>query len=446
MRTEESAARTSEGSAGTAPADLEWQRFITDDRLRRVIQASLENNRDLRAAASRIEQARALYRIEQSALLPEVAGTASATRSRTPSSGGGATASQYRVELGISGFELDFFGRVRNLGEAALQNFFEVRENQRSIRISLVAEVAGAWLALAADGERLRLARGTLQSQRASYELTRRTRELGGASGLALAQAQTTVDAARVEVARYTSLVAQDRNALELLVGASVADDWLPDSAAATGAASEPMAIEPPAASAATLLVDVPSGLPSEVLLRRPDVVAAEHRLRAAEADIGAARAAFFPRISLTAAAGTQSGSLSSLFSGGSRAWRFMPQLDLPIFDAGARRANLGASRAQRDIEVATYEKTVQAAFREVADALALRATLAEQLDAQRSVVQATQRAFQLSEALFKNGASSYLDVLDAQRAWYAARQSAISLRLSEQLNRVTLYKALGGG
>jgi outer membrane protein, multidrug efflux system len=415
----------------------DWRGFITDPRLRRVVEASLENNRDLRLAALRIEQARAQHRIEQSALLPEIGGTASSTRSRTPSGNGGSatTATQYRVELGLSGFELDFFGRVRNLSESSLQSFFAVQENQRSARISLVAEVASAWLALAADSERLQLARSTLQSQRASYELTRRTHELGGTSGLVLAQAQTTVDAARVDVARYTAQVAQDRNALELLAGAALPDEWLPANPAAADASA-----------AATLLVEVPAGLPSDVLLRRPDVIAAEHRLQAAEADIGAARAAFFPRISLTAAAGTQSSGLSGLFSGGSGAWRFVPQIDLPIFDAGARRANLGISQVQRGIEVATYEKTVQTAFREVADALALRGTLAEQLSAQQSVVQGTQRSFDLSQALFKNGASSYLDVLDAQRALYAARQAAINLKQAEQLNRVTLYRALGGG
>lgn len=440
----------------TAPADLDWRSFVTDARLRGTLERALQNNRDLRVAALNIERARALYRVERSALFPEVSVGASGTRQRSPAStngsgsgnGGANTSTQYRVDVGLAAYELDLFGRVRNLGDAALQNFFAVEENRQSTQISLVAEVATAWLTLAADTDRLQLARDTLSSQQASYELTRRTRELGGTSGLALAQAQTTVDAARVDAARFASLVVQDRNALELLAGAPLPDELLPSATVTPTSAvnaQNPAPAEPTPTSV-SLLVEVPAGLPADVLQQRPDVRAAERVLRAANANIGAARAALYPRISLTASAGTQSRDLSNLFGNGTGVWSFAPQIDLPIFDAGRRRANVQVSEAQQAIEVANYEKTLQIAFREVADALAARGTLAEQLAAQQSLTDATRRAFTLSTALFRNGASSYLDVLDAQRAMYVAMQNLISLRLVEQGNRVALYRALGGG
>ena len=428
------------GVAGSpAAADIDWRSFVTDARLRDVIERALRNNRDLRVAVLNIERARAQYRVERSVLLPAIGVGAGAARQRTPAttsaSGNASTGTQYSVALGLAAYELDFFGRVRNLSEAALQSFFAVEENRRSSQISLVAEVASLWLTLAADTDRLQLARDTLKSQQASYELTRRTRELGGASGLTLAQAQTTVDSARVDAARFASLVAQDRNALEFLVGAPLADALLP------------VPTPPDAAPAqASLLVDVPAGLPAEVLQRRPDVLAAERLLRAAYADIGVARAALFPRITLTASAGTQSRSLGDLFRNGSGAWSFAPQIDLPIFDAGRRRADVQLTEAQQAIAVANYEKTLQVAFREIADALVERGTLGEQLAAQQSLTDATRTAYRLSDALFKNGASSYLGVLDAQRAMYAAMQNSITLRLTEQGNRVALYRALGGG
>jgi outer membrane protein, multidrug efflux system len=412
-----------------AAADLPWQEFITDARLRQVITQSLSDNRDLRVAVLNIERARALYRIERAGQLPTVSLGAEATRQRTAQQ---QTSSQYSVELGLASYELDFFGRLRNLSEAALQNFFAEQENRRSSQISLVAEVASAWLTLAADAQRLQLARETLQSQQASYELTRQARALGGSSELTLVQAQTTVDAARVDVASYSSQLVQDRNALELLVGARLAPALLPGGDINATSASQ--------------LVEVPAGLPSETLQRRPDVRAAEYQLRAAEADIGVARAALYPSITLTASAGTQSSSLSGLFESGTRLWSFAPKLDLPIFDAGQRRANVQVSEADQAIAVANYEKALQTAFREVADALAVRATLAEQLAAQQSLTEATARGYALSDALYKNGASSFLEVLDAQRSLYSAQQSLITLRLNEQLNRIALYRVLGGG
>lgn len=435
------------GAAGSAPdaslssaaADLDWRSFVTDPRLRDTIERALQNNRDLRVAALNIERARAQYRIQRAALLPEVGAGAVIGRQRNPASispnGAASTTTRYGVDLGLAAYELDLFGRVRNLGEAALQSFFAVEENRRSTQISLVAEVATVWLTVAADTDRLQLARETLLSQQSSYQLTRRARELGGASGLTLALAQTTVDSARVDVARFGSLVAQGRNALVLLVGAELPDALLPRPTPAEASASS-----------ASLLVDVPAGLPAEVLQRRPDVLAAERLLWAANADIGAARAALFPRISLTASAGTQSRSLGSLFGSSSLAWGLAPRIDLPIFDAGRRRADVQITETQQAISVANYEKTLQVAFREVADALVERETLAEQIAAQQSLTEATRRVYTLSEAVFKNGASGYLDVLDAQRSMYAAMQEAITLRLMEQSNRVALYRALGGG
>ena len=421
------------GVNGAAPAaTIDWTTFINDARLREVIKVTLRNNRDLRIAVLDIERARAQYRIERATQFPSIGASASAARQRTAASDGrpASTTTQYSVELGFASYELDLFGRVRNLSQAALETFFAFSENRRATQISLIAEGASVWLTLAADSERLRLARDTLKSQQNSYELTRRTHELGGASGLTLAQAQTTVNAARVDVARFTSQVALDRNALELLAGATLRAELLPSAGVGT----------------ASLLVDVPIGVPSAVLLDRPDVLAAERLLRASNANIGAARAAFFPNIQLTATAGVASTSLAALFRSGSGAWSFIPQITQPIFDTGRNRATLKAARVQRDIDIANYEKAVQIAFREVADALAQRSTLAEQLAAQQSLTTAATRIFDLSNALFKAGSNSYLEVLDAQRSLYAAQQTLITLRLDEQTNRINLYKALGGG
>ncbi|MEZ2294066.1 efflux transporter outer membrane subunit [Variovorax sp. RCC_210] len=420
-----------------------WQDFITDARLRRTVALALANNRDLRVAVQNIEKARAQYGVQRAELFPSVAATAGATRQRTAaaasSSGTSAIGTQYSAALGFSSYELDLFGRVRNLNEAALQSYLSTEATRRGTQISLVAEVASAWLTLAADHARLQLAQDTLASQQRSYALTGRMHALGASSALTLAQAQTTVDSARVDVASYTAQVALDRNALDLLAGATVPDDMLPT----LGTPGTP---DTPAATPASALVDVPAGLPSALLQQRPDVLAAEHTLQGANADIGAARAAFFPSISLTASAGASSTALSGLFKGGSGAWSFAPSLSLPIFNAGSNRASLDAAKAQREIELATYEKTVQTAFREVADALATRASLGEQLAAQQSLVDATQKSYTLSNALYRNGSYSYLEVLDAQRSLYTAQQTLIGLRLSEQSNRITLYKVMGGG
>ena len=424
----------SAGVTAATPLDVGWRNFFVDARLQGVVELALANNRDLRVAALNIERARAQYGIARAGLFPTIDAGAGGNRSRTPgslsTSGEARISSQYSADLGMTAYELDLFGRVRNLGEAALQSYFETEENRRSTQISLVASVATAWLQLAADEQRLQLARSTLESQRKSFDLIQRSHALGSQSGLALAQSQSTVEAARADAAAFDSQVEQDRNALALLVGATPPAELLPTTTTA---------------DAAQLLVP-PAGLSSNVLQQRPDVRAAEHALRASNADIGAARAAFFPRIALTASAGTASSTLSGLFTSGSKAWSFAPSISVPIFDGGANRSNLKVAEAQQKIQLATYEKTVQTAFREVADALAERRTLAERLDAQRSLLGATSRSFELSQSLFRSGASSFLDVLDAQRAHYAAQQTLIGLQLTEQTNRLTIYKTLGGG
>lgn len=419
---------------GSASAQIGWQAFFLDARLKQVIEQTLANNRDLRVAALNVEKARALYRVQRAEQLPTLNASGSGTHSRTPASlsgtGSASTTHQYSAALGLSGYELDLFGRIRNLSDAALEDYLALEETRRSTQISLLAEVANAWLTLAADRDLLKLAEDTLTSQQASYELQQRSHALGNTSGLTLAQAQTTVESARVDVAAYQSQVQQDLNALNLLAGSQLAEELLP------GGLSENSAE----------LLDVPAGLPSSLLQQRPDVLAAEHGLKSANADIGAARAAFFPSISLTASAGTSSAALSGLFTGGSGAWNFAPSISLPIFDAGSNRANLQAAESERDIQLATYEKTLQSAFREVADVLAERGTLRQRMDAQRALTEATARSQNLADALYRNGASSYLDALDAQRELYAAQQNLISLQLTEQSNRIALYRVLGGG
>lgn len=440
--TELSTASTSTDAASPAQAidiaNIGWRQVFTDPALQQVIALALENNRDLRVAALNIEVARAQYRVERAALLPAVQGTGTANNARTPSElaipGQPQVFRTYSANIGVSSYELDLFGRVRSLKEQALQQFLSTAEARRSTHISLVAEVATAYLTLAADHQLLQLAQSTLSSQGDSYRLQQRSFELGVASQLSLRQAQTTVESARVDVERYTAQVAQDRNALVLLVGTQVPAGLLPQ------------ALPDGASVDGNVLASVPAGLPSQLLQRRPDILEAERNLRAANANIGAARAAFFPSISLTASTGSSSSSLSNLFDSGTRAWSFVPTLTLPIFNAGRNRANLDMAKANRDIEVAQYEKAIQSAFREVSDALAQRETLGRQLQAQQALVDATADSYRLSQARFERGVDSYLQALDAQRALYSAQQNLITTQLSRFTNLATFYKAMGGG
>lgn len=421
--------------ASVALADtIAWRDYFVDARLREVVGLALENNRDLRIAALNIERARAQYGIQRSALFPSISAGGGQSAQRVPGdlnpSGDSIVSRQYSANLGFASYELDFFGRVGSLEEQALQLYLGTEEARRSAQISLVAEVANTWLRVAAARERLVLARNTFGTRQKSFELTQRSFDAGAVSALDLRQAETLMQTARADAARYAAMLAQDENALALVVGAGVPAELRAD------AMNE----------ALVSIAELPAGVPSEVLTRRPDVVQAEYALRAANANIGAARAAFFPSITLTANVGTASASLGGLFDGGSGAWSFIPQIRLPIFEAGRLQASLDVAEIQRDINVAQYEKTIQSAFREVADALAERATLGEQLDAQRKLVAAAQQSFELSQARYDAGVDSYLGLLDAQRSLYVSEQALIAARLSDASNRVALYKVLGGG
>jgi outer membrane protein, multidrug efflux system len=415
-----------------AAAELSWREFFTDDRLRKVIETALRNNRDLRTAALNVERARAVYGIARADLLPTVDATGRGSRQGIPaglsSSGRAETSEEYSVTLGISSWEIDFFGRIRSLKDFALQEYLATEQARHGAQILLVSGVANAYLAFAADRETLKLAQSTLDAQRAAYDLIRRRHEVGLLPELDLRQAQTRVDAARVDVALYSRLVAQDENALDLLVGSKVPAELLPDNLTLVSPARE-----------------ISPGMPSEVLLLRPDILQAESLLKAANANIGAARAALFPRISLTTAIGTASGELSGLFKSGSESWNFSPQIVVPIFDARSWSA-LKAIRVEQEIAVAQYEKVLQAAFREVADALAVRGTVEDQLSAQLSLVEAVTETYRLSNARYAKGIDSFLGVLDAQRSLYAAQQGLIAIRLTKSANQVVLYAVMGGG
>ncbi len=417
-----------------SPAELGWESFFTDPKLRQLITLALASNRDLRVAALNIEKARAQYQIQRADLFPSINASASGTNQRIPASlsnaGQAMISHEYSASLGFASYELDFFGRIRSLKDQVLYQFLATEEAQRSARISLIAEVANAYLTLAADNQRRKLAEETWRSQQASYGLTKRRFELGSSSALDLHQAQTSVESARADVARYTGQLAQDRNALVLLVGNELPEEMLQTDALASVSG----------------IADIPAGLPSAHLQRRPDVLQAERQLQAANANIGAARAAFFPSISLTASGGSASNQLGELFGSGSAAWRFVPQISLPIFDAGRIRANLDVAKVQEQISLAQYEKAIQTAFREVADTLVQNAPLQQQLEAQQALVEATSASHRLSRARFDKGVDSYLSVLDSQRAEYAAQQNLITVRLANYGNRVTFYKVMGGG
>ncbi len=421
-------------SAPGVPAadDLKWQDFFTDERLRKVIGMALKNNRDLRIASLNVERARAFYGIQRAELLPTFDMVGSGGKQRVSSdlagSGEQRTHEQYSVDLGIISWEIDFFGRIRSLKDEALEEYLGTEQARRSAQILLVSAVANAYLNLAADRETLKLAQSTLETQQASYDMISRRYELGLSSKLDLRQAQTRVDAARVDVALYTRLAAQDENALNLLTGSPVPSELLSRDLYSVASPKE-----------------ISHSMSSEVLLRRPDILAAEHRLRGANANIGAARAAFFPRISLTTLLGTASNELSGLFESGSGTWSYAGRVIMPIFDARTWSA-LDASKAEREIILTQYEKAIQVAFREVADALAARGTVEKQLTAQQSLVSAFTDTYGLSMIRYTKGVDNYLSVLDAQRSLYAAQQGLIAIRLAQLASLVTLYKVLGGG
>jgi multidrug efflux system outer membrane protein len=426
------------GPAYGAAADVsiaDWREVFPEPKLRRVIEQALANSRDLRVAIAQIQASRAQYRVQRAALLPTIDASAGAVTGRDytgfPPALGSAYANEtsYSASVGATAYELDLFGRVRSLTKAALQTYLATEAARRSVQISLVAEVATDYLTFASDTSLLDVSRATVTSAQANYDLARRRLAGGVASLLDVSSAQTIVELAKDDVARYTTQVAQDKNALDLVVGARV------------DPADLPSGLDDPAAR----LGKVAGALDSRILLQRPDVLEAEHTLRGANANIGAARAAFFPSISLTASGGSESASIGKLFSGGSGVWSFAPTITVPIFDGGANRGNLDYAKAEDRIDVAQYEKAIQTAFREVADALAQRGTIAERLRAQRSQVAASAQSLRLAQALYARGSDSYLDVLTAQRTYYSAQQSLISVQLIEAANIVTLYKVLGG-
>jgi multidrug efflux system outer membrane protein len=436
------------GAAGKATAaEIGWREFFPDPQIQQLIELALTDNRDLRIAALNVQSAQMQYRIQRAELFPTISASAveqvqhipvGVLAAETPGAANGAgflpangvTTHTYDVGVGFANYELDLFGRVRSLSHAALQRYFSLSETRRSVQLSLAAEVVTAYLAVCADQTLLDITRNTLKSQEDSYALTQKQFNGGTTTQLATLQAESTVDSARANLAQYNRQMAQDRDALQLLLGAPIPDDIDFSGGLDRG----------------NMIAELEEGIPSDVLVRRPDVLAAERQLMATNAEIGAARAAFLPAISLTGNFGTESTQLSGLFKGGSRAWTFSPQISIPIFAGGVNVANLQATRLARETAVAQYEKAIQTAFREVADALVARGTLDEQLTAQQALVTASTTAYRLADMRYRGGIDSYLSALDAQRTLYSAQQQLQIVRLSRLQNLVTLYKALGGG
>ena len=428
---------TPAGASWQASSDVTttrgWKGTFSDPQLQQLITLALSNNRDLRIAALNVQSYEARYRIQRAAQLPTVGVDGSGSRQQTAGdingSGREQIGSQYAANVGITAYELDFFGRIQSLKDQALENYLAQQESQRSTHIALVASVANAYLTLLADQDLLTLSQQTLQTEQESYELTSKKFNLGAASDMELAQRKTTLESARVSQAQYQRQVAQDKNALMLLIGGNLPADL-----------QQTRALDDVA------LTPVPVGAPSSLLQQRPDVLAAEHSLKAANANIGAARAAFFPTITLTATAGSASNDLSSLFDSGNGTWLFMPKLSLPIFDGGKRTADLDVAEIEAKKAVASYEQSIQSAFREVADGLVAQQSYQQQLAAQQALVEANQRYFDLAEKRYQQGVDSYLTRLDAQRSLFSAQQSLIATRLALLGNEVSLYKAIGGG
>jgi multidrug efflux system outer membrane protein len=430
----------------TPAARVGWREFFPDKNMQRLIEMALANNRDLRVAALNVQATQAQYRIQRSDLFPTIAATGLEEIEKYPTgvsaaqgTGGtgsagvstnGSTIRFFEAGVGFTSYEIDLFGRIRSLNHEAFEKYLSSEETRRSTQLTLIAQVVSAYLTVLADETILKVTRETLKSQQDSYDLTKRSLDAGTTTALAFRQAATTVDTARSNLAQYNRQAAQDRNALMLLLGGPIPTDIAFD-------------ID---LGAVNLSADLPAEVPSQVLTSRPDVLAAEHTLIAANADIGAARAAFFPSITLTGQYGTASTQLSGLFKAGSSAWSFAPQITLPIFTGGKNKASLDLSKIEKDINIAQYEKALQTAFREVDDALSARQTLDEQLAAQRALLEDTSQSYELANLRFKNGVDSFLPVLDAQRALYSAQQSVINLELIRLQNMATLYKALGGG
>jgi outer membrane protein, multidrug efflux system len=415
-------------------SEMGWNDFFLSEELRNLIAKGLKNNRDLRVAALNIQAAQAQYRVQRSNLMPTINANAGMTRQQNPGMFpgglGGGVFSQYTANVANTAYEIDLFGRVRSLNESALQDYLATEEARNTVQIALVSEIATAYLTYLADREQSILSQQTLDSQQKSFDLATRKYKVGVGTKLELRQVETLLERARVDQIAFSRQTMLDQNALELLVGAPLDEKEV-------AAKFE---------NADTFTAPIQAGLPSDLLQNRPDIRQAEHVLRGANADIGAARAAFFPRISLTAAFGTAGGDLSDLFKSGSKAWSFSPQMTVPIFTGGRNKANLDIAKIRKEISIVQYEKAIQVAFREVSDALVSRKTLVDELDAQQRLVDATQDAYDIAARRHDKGVADYLTVLDARRNLYAAQQGAITTRLKIMQNFVELYAALGGG
>jgi multidrug efflux system outer membrane protein len=430
--------------------EIGWNDFFEDPRLKRLIRIALDNNRNLRVAVLNVEASEAQFRVQRGNLFPAISANGSELAERFPSNGAlslgslggsqsnlavptGGTASTFHyfsAGIGFTNYELDLFGRQRSLTSEAFEQYLAQAESRRSTQISLVSEVATDYFAVLADEALVELTEQTLKSETESYDLTRAMYESDTTTLLSLRQAESSVDAARASRSQYQRRLAQDRHALTLVLGEEIPTDL-----------SSGVSLEDE-----HQLADLGPDLPSDLLTRRPDILGAEHTLRAANADIGAARAAFFPSIQLTASGGTASGRLQNLFKPGSATWSFTPTITLPIFTGGRNKANLDLAHVEKNVAIAQYELAIQTAFREVSDALSARGTYLEQLEAQKALVAADSDAYRLAQLRFRQGVDSYLATLDAQRSLYAAQQALVSLREAELANEVTLYKVLGGG
>jgi len=413
---------------------------FSDERLQKLITIALENNRDLRTAALNVTKARAQYGIQDAQTLPTIDAAGGVSASRVPADFSATRQErinrEHSVSLGTTAYELDFFGRVQNLKAQALEEMYGTEEAKQTVQLSLITEVANSWVTWAEDQDLLAVAESLLDSQTETLSLIHKRYDLGDATALELRQQEIAVATARSEAERLIGQNAQDRNALTLLLGTQVPEALIP-----TGFGQAVMTND-----GTDVITAIPVGLPSDLMLRRPDILESEHRLKAANANIGVARAAFYPSISLTATGGLRSVSLNDLFDSTAKAWSFAPQISLPIFDGGANQANLDIAQADRDIAVANYEKTIQTAFREVSDALALRASITNRLDAQRALIVASEQAFSLTKARYEHGVDSWLDVLDAERVYTDAHTGLITLYGEQQTNSLTLFKVLGGG
>ncbi|MGI4860659.1 MAG: efflux transporter outer membrane subunit [Janthinobacterium lividum] len=423
-------------SGKTAAAVLGWNAYFTDPAIRQLIALALANNRDLRVAAQNVEVARGQYGVTRAALMPNISTSVTDTGGHIPrglystSSSGAVSYHVDEASVGFTSYEVDFFGKLRNETQQGLESYLAIEGNRRTAQISLVAEVATAYLTLCSDRDLLALALQTQKSQQDSYDITHAKYVHDVATSQDLSEAEISLRDAQADIARYRQQVSEDTHALHVLVGGPLPDGLL---AQASLQRDIPFA-------------DIPSGLPSDLLTQRPDIVAAEHNLKAANANIGAARAAFFPSITLTASAGSESGYLHSLFGAGSGAWTFAPSISLPIFDGGRNQGNLDVAKAQKITDVANYEKAIQTAFKEVADALSARTNDRDLYQARALDNAANELNYKTARMRYDAGVDGYLGVLVAQRSTYGSRQSLIAAQLQQATNRVTLYKVLGGG